>query len=123
MAAGLATLQLCAEAGFYESLQRTCVRIVDGLVRAASDTSVALQGQSLGGMMGVAFADKPVGSFTDARSCDHAMYARFFHAMLDRGVFLPPSGYEAMFVSSSHDDDTVDHILGAAVEAFALVAE
>jgi glutamate-1-semialdehyde 2,1-aminomutase len=69
-------------------------------------------------MFGFAFSDRPVRSFADAQACDHDRYARFFRAMLDRGVWLPPSGYEAMFVSSVHDRAAIDLVLGAAAESF-----
>ena len=67
--------------------------------------------------MGMAFAERPVRNFEDARSADHSRYARFFHAMLDRGFWLPPSGYEAWFVSAAHTEDEVDRTIEAAEQA------
>ena len=66
----------------------------------------------------MAILDRPVRNFADAQAADHRMFARFFGAMLDRGVWLPPSGYEAMFVSAAHDDDAISRIIDAAKESF-----
>jgi glutamate-1-semialdehyde 2,1-aminomutase len=118
MAAGSATLGLCGAPGFYEALQSKSKRLTDGLASASLKAGVALQIGSCGGMFGFAFSDRPVRSFADAQACDHDRYARFFRAMLDRGVWLPPSGYEAMFVSSVHDRAAIDLVLGAAAESF-----
>jgi glutamate-1-semialdehyde 2,1-aminomutase len=114
MAAGIATLRLCAADGFYESLQEKASLLTAGLQHAASSAGVALQTGSLGGMMGMAFSDHPVHNFANAERCDHEMFARFFNAMLERGVWLPPSGYEALFISSVHDDDVIERIVTAA---------
>ena len=122
MAAGIATLRICNTPGFYETLHTQSKRLLAGLAAAAESAGVALQTGSCGGMLGVTLADKPVRNFDDAQACDHERYARFFHAMLDRGVWLPPSGYEAMFISASHDDAAVDFIIDAARESFAQLA-
>ena len=73
-------------------------------------------------MFGFSFLDRPLRNFDDAQACDHALYARFFTAMLDRGVWLPPSGYEAMFVSSAHDEAAIHRIIEVAAESFRSVA-
>ncbi len=118
MAAGLATLRLCQQTGFYDSLQVNTARLVEGLGTAAERTGIPLQTSALGGMMGMAFLDRPVCNFADAQACDHRRFARFFRAMLDRGVWLPPSGYEAMFLSSAHDDEAIAAVIDAANDAF-----
>lgn len=118
MAAGLATLRLCQAPGFYEKLHDTSKRLANGLRNVAGNAGVVLQTTARGGMLGMAFSSQPVGNFADAQACDHDRYARFFRAMLDRGVWLPPSGYEALFVSSAHDNDVVDKIIEAAGESF-----
>lgn len=118
MAAGIATLGLCQENGFYEGLASKAVRLTEGLSSAAADAGVSLQSGSAGGLFGFALLDRPVRNFADAQACDHELYARFFRAMLDRGVWLPPSGYEAMFVSAAHDDDSIAAVISAAAEAF-----
>jgi glutamate-1-semialdehyde 2,1-aminomutase len=119
MAAGIATLRICAEQGFYEGLARTARRLSQGLTEAAAGAGVPLQTDFEGGMLGMAFHHQPVRDFEDARACDHARFARFFRSMLHRGVWLPPSGYEALFVSSAHDVAAVDRVLAAARESFA----
>ena len=73
-------------------------------------------------MMGVTLAGEPVRNFADAQACDHQLYAKFFNAMLDRGVWLPPSGYEAMFMSAAHDDAAIDFIIDAARQSFGQLA-
>jgi len=118
MAAGLATLRLCQRRGFYGALAARCQRLTDGLRSAARDAGVPVQAGFTGGMFGFSFADRPARNFDDARACDHLRYAAFFRAMLDRGVWLPPSGYEAMFLSSAHDDATIDRVIEAATESF-----
>ncbi len=114
MASGIATLGLCRADGFYESISDMAVSLAAGLEQAAADTGVPLQTASCGGMVGMAFSDRPVYNFADAQACDHDRFAQFFRAMLDRGVWLPPSGFEAMFVSSAHKPDSIHAIVDAA---------
>ncbi len=114
MAAGLATLALCKTNGFYATLQDKTTRLAEGLKAAADANGVALQTNATGGMLGLSFSDRPVRNFDDAQQCDHAGFADFFHAMLERGVWLPPSGYESMFVSAAHDEDAIEQIVAAA---------
>jgi glutamate-1-semialdehyde 2,1-aminomutase len=121
MAAGIATLQICKEAGFYDRLEALGRQLIDDLKAAAGDTSTPFNGGALGGMLGFAFAAEPVRNFADAQAADHDLYARFFRAMLDRGVWLPPSGYEAMFVSAAHRKEDIDAIVNAAGEALRAV--
>lgn len=122
MASGIATLRICREPEFYDGLHATTNRLAEGLRNAAEEAGVSVQTDAEGGMLGMAFADRPVGNFEDAKACDHDRYARFFKQILDRGVWLPPSGYEAFFVSRTHDDEAVRHVLDAAREAFRSVA-
>ena len=122
MAAGIATLKICGEKGFYDGLFAQAARLTEGLRGAAEKAGVALQTGALGGMLGMALLDRPVQNFADAQAADHALFARFFRAMLDRGVWLPPSGYEAMFVSAAHDDAAIDQIIAAATECFEVAA-
>jgi glutamate-1-semialdehyde 2,1-aminomutase len=118
MAAGIATLRLCRETGFYDRLAEKTGRLASDWKAAAANAGVALQSGSQGGMFGVAFSDRPVKNFADAQACDHRRFARFFNAMLDRGVWLPPSGYEAMFVSAAHDDAALAQVIEAARATF-----
>ncbi len=118
MSSGIATLSLCRVSGFYESLAAKSKRLTDGLTAAANLAGVAIQTAYTGGMVGLAFSTEPLRNFDDAKACDHELFARFFHAMLDRGVWLPPSAYEAMFVSAAHNDDAIDAVLRAASKSF-----
>ncbi|HYH35691.1 MAG TPA: glutamate-1-semialdehyde 2,1-aminomutase [Nocardioides sp.] len=110
--AGLATLKL-ADEGVYEHLTKA-----GDTIKAAASEALTAAGaphvvQSTGTMFSVFFTDGPVRDFADASRQDTAAYAAFFHAMLDRGVYLPPSAYEAWFVSSAHDDRAVQTVLDA----------
>jgi len=120
MAAGLATLRLCGAEGFYDTLQHISTHLSEGLASASADAGISLYTGATGGMLGMAFSDGPVKDFSGADSCDHARFARFFWAMLERGVWLPPSGYEAMFVSAAHDAQIIDQVLHAARESFGI---
>ncbi len=119
MAAGCAMLDIVSEPGFYEGLQQHAQALVDGLSAAADRAGVPFHGVTAGGMFGLFFCDKPVQNFAHLAACDEAAFARFFHLMLERGVYLAPSAFEAGFVSSTHDENTLAHTLEAANEAFA----
>ncbi|WP_159016529.1 glutamate-1-semialdehyde 2,1-aminomutase [Cognatiluteimonas profundi] len=118
MAAGLAMLDLVAQPGFHADLgQRTNV-LCDGLEAAARDAGVPLTSNRIGGMFGLFFTSEKVDTYAQALACDTAAFNRFFHAMLDRGVYLAPSAFEAGFMSSAHGDAEIAHTLAAAREAF-----
>ena len=118
VAAGLATLKACAD-GFYERLHASTQSLCRGISAAAKDAGVHVQAAARGGLWGFAFSEKPVTNFEDAKRADHALYAKFFHAMCEQGVFLPPSGYEAMFVSAAHGEDVTAEVVSAAEAALA----
>ena len=123
MAAGLAMLELVQEPGFHDRLEATTNALCDGLEDAARAAGVPLTTTRVGAMFGLFFTDQPVDTYAGATACDTGAFNRFFHAMLERGVFLAPSAYEAGFVSSAHDDAIVAATLEAAREAFKVVAE
>lgn len=118
MAAGIATLRLCQTAGFYDALHAKSTRLIAGLRAGAAAAGIVLQTGARGGLLGLAFSERPVRNFSNAQACDHKLFAKFFHAMLDHGVWLPPSGYEAMFISAVHDDSAIATIIDAAKDAF-----
>ena len=91
----------------------------DGLEAAARDAGVAFTTQRVGGMFGLFFTNETVDTFAQAMACDSAAFNRFFHAMLERGVYLAPSAYEAGFMSSAHDEEAIAATGQAAREAFA----
>ena len=118
MAAGIATLSELSQPGFYDALNAATERFVSGMVSVASDAGVSIQGVSRGGMFGLFFADQPVNSFAEVTACDEEVFKRFFHLMLNRGIYLAPSMYEAGFVSSKHSESVISTTLTAAKEAF-----
>ena len=102
VAAGLATLAELASPGAYERLSATSNALATGIRAAATAAGIPLQSAAVGGMWGFFFTDQPVSDYASARSADTARYARFFHAMLEAGVYLAPSQFESAFVSLSH---------------------
>ena len=118
VAAGLAQLRLL-DADVYAGLDRRADRMLDGLAKGFAEHGVPAQIQRVRSLAGLFFAAAPVRNFDDARAADHDRYARFFHGMLDRGVYLPPSGYEAFFFSVAQTDDDLDATVAAAAEVAA----
>ena len=118
MAAGLATLELIQAPGFHAALETRTHELCDGLEAAARDAGVAVTTNRSCAMFGLFFTDKKVETFADATTCDIAAFRRFFHGMLNRGVYLAPSAYEAGFLSSAHGDIEIGHTLEAARDAF-----
>ena len=122
LAAGLATLAITERPGFYESLAAKASALCRGLEAAARRAGVDFVADSVGGMFGLYFAPRVPASFAEVMSTDKDRFNRFFHAMLDAGIYFAPSAYEAGFVSAAHDDATLDATLAAARAAFAAVA-
>ena len=119
MAAGIATLRALAEDGAWDAAARAAERLVEGLGAAAAEAGVAGHATLAGTMAGFFFADGPIGGWEDAKLADTSRFAAFHGAMLERGVYLPPSQFEAWFLSSAHGDDEVDATVSAAAGAFA----
>lgn len=120
MAAGLATLELIDEPGFYQALTTKTKRLVDGLQAAADSTGVGLATEHEGGMFGAVFTDAPaVRSFDQVAAADVERFKVFFHGMLAAGIYLAPSAFEAGFVSAAHSDTDIDATLDAAKTVFA----
>ena len=115
-AAGLAVLGQLDDAR-YDASERTAERLADGLRKVCADAGVAAQVTRAFTLVGLFFAASPVHNYDDARHADHERYARFFHGLLDRGVFVAPSGYETLFPSLAHTDADVDATLAAAAAA------
>jgi glutamate-1-semialdehyde 2,1-aminomutase len=122
MAAGLKTLELISAPGFFEILTERTRAFVEGMRGVAQAAGLPLTVNAVGGMFGLFFTDRPVvSSFADVMACDAERFRRFFHAMLDEGVYLAPSAFEAGFVSAAHDAGIIDDSLAAAKRAFARV--
>jgi glutamate-1-semialdehyde 2,1-aminomutase len=119
VAAGIACLTELATPGSFEKLEVTSRRLCDGLAAAASRAGVALAMNRVGSMWTAFFTAKPVFDYSSAKVADTARFGRFFHRMLERGVYLPPSQFEAGFVSLAHGELEVDRTLEAANSAFA----
>jgi glutamate-1-semialdehyde 2,1-aminomutase len=118
MAAGLAMLDLVQAPGFHERLTASTAALCAGLEAAARQAGVAVTTNQVGAMFGLFFTDQKVDTYAQAIACDTAAFNRFFHEMLERGVFLAPSAYEAGFTSSVHDEIVIEATLEAARAAF-----
>ena len=113
VAAGLTQLRLLTDDS-YTHLNALADRLLDGLAKIFVDAEVAHQLPRVNSLCSVFFADAPIRTYADAKAADHDRYARFFRGMLDRGHYLPPSGYEALFVSTAHTAEDIDATLSAA---------
>ncbi|NMG45734.1 glutamate-1-semialdehyde 2,1-aminomutase [Aromatoleum toluvorans] len=119
VAAGLASLKLVREPGFYDNLAARASQLVDGLSAAARDAGVTFCADSVGGMFGLYFAPRVPRSYTEVMASDRDTFNRFFHAMLEAGHYFAPSAFEAGFVSAAHTAADVDATIAAAQKAFA----
>ena len=119
VAAGLATLAVVQEPGFYERLAASTRSLCDGLAAAAARNGVAFVANSVGGMFGLYFAAAVPDTYDAVMACDKARFNRFFHAMLDGGVYLAPSAFEAGFVSAAHTPADIAATVALAEAAFA----
>lgn len=124
MAAGLATLDGISEAGFYTELSQRTETLCAGIQHAADAAGIALTSQSVGAMFGLFFTDQTeISRFDQVMACDTQRFARFFHAMLDQGVNLAPSAFEAGFMSAAHSTADIQATIDAAAAAFASLAD
>jgi glutamate-1-semialdehyde 2,1-aminomutase len=122
MTAGLVTLAALAPPGPYASLERTAAQLADDLRRVAADAGVAVQVHQLASLLTVFFAEAPIRNYADAARADRSRFAGFHRAMLARGVFLPPSQFEAWFLSTAHGAAELETTVQAAAESFRVVA-
>lgn len=118
VAAGLATLKAIDTPGFFERLAKTTRDLTDGLTAAARASGAVFSAQAIGGMFGLYFRATPPLSYADVMTCDVPAFNRFFHAMLEQGIYLAPSAFEAGFVSSAHSDADIEQTLAAARHYF-----
>jgi glutamate-1-semialdehyde 2,1-aminomutase len=121
MRAGLATLPKLEAPGFYEAVNRGTRRLAEGLRSALKDAGVSGQVNVVGSLLTLFFCERPVRNYDDAKKSDAAKFGRFFQEMLERGIFLPPSQYEALFVSAAHSDADIDRTITAARESLAVL--
>jgi len=118
MAAGLAMLRLIQAPGFHADIERKTMLLVDGLTAVAIEAGVPFSTNRVGSMFGLFFTPEKVETYTQATACDVTAFNRFFHAMLERGVYLAPSAFEAGFMSAAHTEQDIADTLDAARAAF-----
>jgi len=126
MNAGIATLEILQEPGAYDTLESLAARLAEGLADAAAAAGVPVTVNRVGSMLTPFFVPQPgqaVSNFDEAVACDTKAYATFFNAMLHGGIYLPPSQFEAWFLSLAHTSSDIDATLGAAQKAFSAVAK
>ena len=119
MRAGLATLPKLEVPGFYEDVNRKTQRLAEGLRSALKESQIRGEVNVAGSLLTIFFADGPIRNYADAKKSDPALFAMFFHNMLDRGIFVAPSQYEALFISAAHTDADIDRAIAAAHESLA----
>jgi glutamate-1-semialdehyde 2,1-aminomutase len=115
----LATLRLIQAPGFHDRLSAQTAKLVQGLVAVAKEAGVAFSAQHVGGMFGIYFSAVCPTSFDAVMQSDKEAFNRYFHGMLDEGVYLAPSAFEAGFVSAAHTDEDIEKTLAAARKVFA----
>jgi len=118
VSAGLATLQMVQTFGFYEKLASSTQKLINGLTDTAKKNGVTFCAQSLGGMFGLYFRGNIPSSYTEVMECDREAFNRFFHAMLQEGIYFAPSAFEAGFVSAAHGDIEISKTLQVAEKIF-----
>ena len=122
MRAGLATLPKLAAPSFYDSLNEKSQRLAEGLRAALSEAKVSGRVNAAGSLLTLFFTADPVRDYADAKKSDTARFAAFFREMLERGIFLPPSQFEALFVSAAHTDVDIDYAIAAARESLSAIS-
>ena len=122
VAAGITTLQLLGQPGFYENLSAQTRALTDGLTQRARAHGIELSADSVGGMFGFYFTQEVPTTLAEVSASDIERFKRFFHGMLDQGVYLAPSAYEAGFVSGTHDAGVIEQTLEAADRVFKTLA-
>ena len=122
MCAGIVTLEELSRPGLYEKLHHFSEELVTGVRQAARETSISAQINGYGSLATIFFSDRPVRNYGDAKRSDTKLYARFFREMLDRGIFLAPSQFEAAFLSLAHTAEDVRRTISAARESLAAIA-
>ena len=119
MAAGLAALNTLTP-DLYAHLESHGARLETGLREAAASAGVPARIYRIGSIISMFFTDQPVTDYETAKKSNTTRFGKFFHAMLERGIYLPPSQYEALFVSAAHSDADIDRTVEAAKESFAI---
>jgi len=122
MRAGIATLKELSKPGLYERIDDLAKKLVAGLRKGLSDSGIGAQVNAIGSLSTIFFTPQTVNNYSDAKRSDTKRYARFFREMLERGVFLAPSQFEAAFVSAAHTDADIDRTIAAAADSLKSIA-
>jgi len=118
VAAGLKTLELIQATGFYKELSLVTTKLVEGMTRVAREKGVKFCARSVGGMFGIYFSELPPNSFDEIMNSDREKFNKFFHSMLEQGIYFGPSAFEAGFVSAAHTENDIDDTIEASSKAF-----
>ena len=119
MTAGIKTLELLQKKGTYDQLEQITQQLSEGLIKIAKDAGHSVCGGYIGAMFGLFFTEGPVRSYDDAKKSDTAKFGRFHRGMLEKGIYLAPSQFEAGFTSLAHTSEDIENTLAAAKEVFA----
>jgi glutamate-1-semialdehyde 2,1-aminomutase len=119
MAAGIATLKQIQKDGFYEALDRKAEQLLCGLEQAALKATIPVQAKRVGSMLGFFFNDQEVQNFDDAKTCNLDRFSAFYNGMRQNGIYIAPSQFEALFISSAHDTEHIEVTIKAAEKVFA----
>jgi glutamate-1-semialdehyde 2,1-aminomutase len=122
MTAGIATLKLLQTPGFYEQLEEKSNHLAEGIAKAAKDAGYPVYSTRVGSMFCTFFTSREVYDWPTAAACDTKAFARFFLAMLNKGIYLAPSQFETAFVSAAHGQQEIDATIEAAHDCFKLIA-
>jgi len=123
MTAGLVTLRRLRDPKFYEELEQSSAKLCEGFSQAAAEAGIKTITNRVGSMFTTFFTEAPVSNWTTANKSDRELYGRFFHAMLEEGVYLAPSQFEAGFVSAAHTDQIIEHTIIASKKAFQAIGK
>ena len=119
MAAGIATLKQIQKDGFYKALDAKAEQLLSGLEQAARKATIPVQAKRVGSMLGFFFNDREVQNFDDAKTCDLDRFSAFYNGMRENGIYIAPSQFEALFISSAHDSEHIEATIKAAEKVFA----
>ena len=123
MAAGIATLKQLKKPGVYEALNERSKRLITGLGNAAQKAGIAARVGHVGSMLGMFFTDQNVANFDDAKTCDLELFSNFYQGMRQHGIYIAPSQFEVLFMSTAHDDEHVDATIDAAAQVLEKLGE
>jgi glutamate-1-semialdehyde 2,1-aminomutase len=122
MSAGIATLKVLQKEGIWEQMDASANRIVSGIEKVAMQARINVEITRVGTLFSVFFTDQHVTDWNSASSCDTNLFSKYFLAMLENGVYLPPSQFEANFVSLAHSNEIIEKTLRAAERSFSRIA-